>query len=95
MALLAAPRTASRTPSSMSITQKKSDVISTLSPLISTAAQFQQLLGSAAFHLCLRTYFAATIVATTSLWASKSIAWRALVVMGLGLQAVQEVAQEA
>ncbi|KAL2133523.1 hypothetical protein VTI74DRAFT_2209 [Chaetomium olivicolor] len=74
MALLAAPRTAS----SKSLSQK-SDVISTLYPLINTAVQFQQLVGSAAFHLFVRTYFAATILATTSLWASKGIAWRALI----------------
>jgi hypothetical protein len=71
MALLAA----SRTSPSVSLSQR-SDVISTLYPLVNSAVQFQQLIGSAAFHLLVRTYFAATIVATVSLWASKSIAWR-------------------
>jgi hypothetical protein len=51
-------------------------VISTIYPLVNSAVQFQQLIGSAAFHLLVRTYFAATVVATVSLWASKSIAWR-------------------
>lgn len=69
---------ASRTTSSISLHQR-SDVISTLHPLISSAVQFQQLLSTAAFHLFIRTYFAASIVATTSLWASKNIAWRALI----------------
>jgi hypothetical protein len=41
--------------------------------------QFQQLLSTAAFHLFIRTYFAASIVATTSLWASKNIAWRSFI----------------
>ena len=48
----------------------------TLYPVVNSALQFQQLIGSAAFHLLVRTYFAATILATVSLWASKSIAWR-------------------
>ncbi|KAK4150764.1 hypothetical protein C8A00DRAFT_45909 [Chaetomidium leptoderma] len=73
MSLLAASRTAP----SVSLSQR-SDVISTLYPLVNSAVQFQQLVGSAAFHLFVRTYFAATIVATASLWASKSIAWRTL-----------------
>lgn len=72
MALLAASRTAP----SVSLSQR-SDVMSTLYPLVNTAVQFQQLIGSAAFHLVVRTYFAATVVATVSLWASRSIAWRA------------------
>ena len=71
MALLAAPRTAA----SVSLS-RRSDVNTTLYPLVKSALQFQQLIGSAAFHLFIRTYFAATLVATTSLWASKSIAWR-------------------
>jgi hypothetical protein len=74
MALLAATRTSP----SVSLSQR-SDVISTLYPLVNSAVQFQQLIGSAAFHLLVRTYFAATIVATVSLWASKSIAWRVLI----------------
>jgi hypothetical protein len=71
MALLAASRTAP----SVSLSQR-SDVISALYPLVNSALQFQLLLGSAAFHLLVRTYFAAAMVATLSLWASKSIAWR-------------------
>jgi hypothetical protein len=71
MALLAASRTAP----SVSLSQR-SDVISVLYPLVNSALQFQLLLGSAAFHLLVRTYFAAAMVATLSLWASKSIAWR-------------------
>ena len=71
MALLAASRTAP----SVSLSQR-SEVISTVYPLVNSAVQFQHLLGSAVFHLFVRTYFAATIVATSSLWASKSIAWR-------------------
>jgi hypothetical protein len=74
MALLAATRTSP----SVSLSQR-SDVISTLYPHVNSAVQFQQLIGSAAFHLLVRTYFAATIVATVSLWASKSIAWRVLI----------------
>ncbi|KAK4097686.1 hypothetical protein N658DRAFT_433532 [Parathielavia hyrcaniae] len=73
MALL----TASRTAPSVSLSQR-SDVISTLYPLVTSAVQVQQLLGSAAFHLFVRTYFAASMVAALSLWASKSIAWRTL-----------------
>ncbi|KAK4121567.1 hypothetical protein N657DRAFT_577200 [Parathielavia appendiculata] len=73
MALL----TASRTAPSVSLSQR-SDVMSTMYPLVNSAVQFQQLLGSAAFHLFVRTYFAASVVATLSLWASKSIAWRTL-----------------
>jgi hypothetical protein len=69
---------ATRTSPSVSLSQR-SDVISTLYPLVNSAVQFQQLIGSAAFHLLVRTYFAATIVATVSLWASKSIAWRVLI----------------
>jgi len=69
---------ASRTTSSISLHQR-SDVISTLHPLVSSAVQFQQLLSTAAFHLFIRTYFAASIVATTSLWASKNIAWRSFI----------------
>ncbi len=72
MALLAASRTAP----SVSLSQR-SGVIAILHPLVNSAVQCQQLLGSAAFHLLVRTYFAATIVATASLWASRSIAWRA------------------
>ncbi|KAK4032513.1 hypothetical protein C8A01DRAFT_20416 [Parachaetomium inaequale] len=71
MALLAASRTAPTVSLS-----RRSDVISTLYPLVNSAVQFQQLIGSAAFHLLVRTYFAATILATVSLWASRSIAWR-------------------
>jgi hypothetical protein len=71
MALLAASRTAP----TVSLSQR-SDVISTIYPLVNSAVQFQHLIGSAALHLFVRTYFAATIVATASLWASKSIAWR-------------------
>ena len=71
MALLAA----SRTTPTVSLSQR-SEVISTIYPLVNSAAQFQHLIGSAVFHLFVRTYFAATIVATASLWASKSIAWR-------------------
>lgn len=56
----------------------QSDVISTLYPVVNGALQLQQLVGSAAFHLLVRTCFAASLVATASLWASKSIAWRAL-----------------
>jgi hypothetical protein len=74
MALLAATR-----PSPSVSLSHRSDVISTLYPLVNSAVQFQQLIGSAAFHLLVRTYFAATIVATVSLWASKSIAWRVLI----------------
>jgi hypothetical protein len=70
MALLAASRTAP----SVSLSPR-SDVISALYPFVNSALQFQQLLGSAAFHLLVRTYFAAAMVATLSLWASKSIAW--------------------
>ncbi len=72
MALLAASRTAPSVALS-----RRSDVIAILHPLVSSAVRFQQLLGSAAFHLAIRTYFAATIVATISIWASKVIAWRA------------------
>jgi hypothetical protein len=71
MALLAASRSAPTVSLS-----RRSDVISTIYPLVNSAVQFQQLIGSAAFHLLVRTYFAATVVATVSLWASKSIAWR-------------------
>ncbi|KAH6857003.1 hypothetical protein B0I37DRAFT_88763 [Chaetomium sp. MPI-CAGE-AT-0009] len=71
MALLAASRTAP----TVSLSQR-SDVISTIYPLVNSAVQFQQLIGSAALHLLVRTYFAATIVATASLWASRNIAWR-------------------
>ncbi|KAL2200199.1 hypothetical protein P885DRAFT_27929 [Corynascus similis CBS 632.67] len=70
MALLAA-----KPSPTVSLTQR-SDVISTLYPLINSAVQFQQLIGSAAFHLAVRAYFAATIAATISLWASRRIAWR-------------------
>ncbi|KAK4233900.1 hypothetical protein C8A03DRAFT_38353 [Achaetomium macrosporum] len=73
MALLAASKT---TPSVSLSHSQRSDVVSTLYPLINSALQFQQLLGSAALHLVVRTYFAASILATTSLCASKSIAWR-------------------
>jgi hypothetical protein len=73
MALLAASRTAP----TVSLSQR-SEVISTIYPLVNSAVQFQHLIGSAVFHLFVRTYFAATIVATASLWASKSIAWRTL-----------------
>ncbi|KAK3306414.1 uncharacterized protein B0T15DRAFT_491964 [Chaetomium strumarium] len=73
MALLAASKT---TPNVSLSHSQRSDVISVLHPLVNSALQFQQLIGSAAFHLFVRTYFAASILATTSLWASKSIAWR-------------------
>lgn len=71
MALLAA----SRTSPTVSLTQR-SDVISALYPIVNSALQVQQIVGSVAFHLFVRTYFAATIIATASVWASKSIAWR-------------------
>ncbi|KAL2018376.1 hypothetical protein VTK56DRAFT_911 [Thermocarpiscus australiensis] len=71
MALLAAPRTAPR----VSLGQRP-DVISTLYPLVDGALQLQQMVGSAAFHLFVRSYFAATIIAATSFLATKSIAWR-------------------
>jgi hypothetical protein len=71
MALLAASRTAP----TVSLSQR-SEVISTIYPLVNSAVQFQHLIGCAVFHLFVRTYFAASIVATASLWASKSIAWR-------------------
>lgn len=73
MTLLAAPRTGPGVSLS-----RQTDVISTLSPIVQSALQFQQLIGSAAFHLFVRTYFAATLVATTSLWATKGIVWRTI-----------------
>ncbi|KAL2152912.1 hypothetical protein VTH82DRAFT_4067 [Thermothelomyces myriococcoides] len=81
MALLAT----SRSSPTASLTQRP-DVIPTFYPLVKGAVQFQQLIGSAAFHIAVRAYFAATIAATVSLWASRSIAWRAL----LGSRAVVE-----
>ncbi|KXX79227.1 hypothetical protein MMYC01_203420 [Madurella mycetomatis] len=81
MALLASPRTAPRTPPGVSLSsQQRSDVISTLYPLINSALQFQQLVSSAAFHVLVRTYFAASLIAATSLLASKSIAWRSFLI---------------
>ncbi|GAB1318565.1 ABC transmembrane type-1 domain-containing protein [Madurella fahalii] len=81
MALLAAPRTAPRTASSVSLSgQQRSDVISALYPLANGALQFQQLVSSAAFYLLIRTYFAASLIAAASLLASKSIAWRSFLV---------------
>lgn len=71
-ALLATSKSAPSVP----ITQR-TDVISALHPIVNSALHFQQIVGSAAFHLFMRTFFAATIVATVSVWASKSIAWRA------------------
>ncbi|AEO55640.1 hypothetical protein MYCTH_2049580 [Thermothelomyces thermophilus ATCC 42464] len=79
MALLATSK-----PSPTASLTQRSDVISTFHPLVNSAVQFQQLIGSAAFHLVVRAYFAATIAATVSLWASRSIAWRTL----LGSRAV-------
>ncbi|KAK3903391.1 hypothetical protein C8A05DRAFT_14658 [Staphylotrichum tortipilum] len=76
MALLAASRSA---PGVVSLSPR-SDIISTIYPLVNSAVQFQQLLGSAAIHLAIRTYFAATILAAASWWASKNIVWRALLV---------------
>ncbi len=78
MALLAASKTAP----SVSLSQR-SDVIAILHPLVSSAVQLQQLLGSAAVHLLVRTYFAATLVAAASLWATRSIVWRALLASGI------------
>ena len=75
MALLAA----SRSPRGVSLSQR-SDVISTIYPLVNSAVQFQQLLGSAALHFAIRTYFAATLLAAALWWASKNIVWRSLLV---------------
>ncbi|SPQ23958.1 d8a2ed73-e8e6-451d-8739-0cd78f9153c9 [Thermothielavioides terrestris] len=72
-----APLAASRTVPSVSLSHsQRSDVISALHPLVNSALRFQQLVGSAAFHLFVRTYFAATVVAAASVWASKSAAWK-------------------
>ncbi len=74
MALLAASRSA---PRGVSLSQQ-SNVISTIYPLVNSAVQFQALLGAAAIHLVIRTYFAATILAAASWWASKNIVWKSL-----------------
>ncbi|KAL2158867.1 hypothetical protein VTH06DRAFT_4059 [Thermothelomyces fergusii] len=44
----------------------------------SQSVQFQQLIGSAAFHIAVRAYFVAAVAATVSLWASRSIVWKTL-----------------
>lgn len=80
MAILAASKT---DPNVTLSHRQRSNVISTLHPLVTSAVQFQQLIGSAAFHLLIRTYFAASIVVATSLWAGKSIVWRMAVVSGV------------
>jgi hypothetical protein len=75
MALLAA----SRAPPGVSSLTQHSDVLSVLSPLVNTALQFQQLVGSAAFHLAVRAYFAAAATATLAIWVSWRVIWHALV----------------
>ncbi|KAK4112759.1 hypothetical protein N656DRAFT_829049 [Canariomyces notabilis] len=83
MALLTTPRTApgiSLRSHNHHHHHHQPEVISTLYPLINTALQFQQLVSSAAFHLVVRTFFAASLIATTTLLASKAIAWRSLVI---------------
>ncbi|KAH6612950.1 hypothetical protein B0J18DRAFT_71336 [Chaetomium sp. MPI-SDFR-AT-0129] len=75
MALLAA----SRTTPTVSLTPPP-DIISALHPLVTSAVYFQHFLSSLAFHLFVRTYFAASVVATLTLWMSKTIAWRTLLV---------------
>lgn len=84
MALLATPRTAPRTTPRVSLSkEQRSDVVSTLYPVVNSVLQFQQVVSSAAFYLLVRTYFATSLVAAASLLVSRSIAWRGFLVSKL------------
>jgi len=78
MAILAAATTQPGT----ALRQKSSRQISPLvllGPLLSHALRFQQVLSSATCLLFLRTYFAARVIATALLLASRVIAFRAFI----------------
>ena len=73
MSILAAPTS---TPSVA--LRQRTDVISSLGPLLTLALQFQQLLSSATVLLSFRTQIAARVIGTALVLASKSVALYAL-----------------
>ncbi|KAK0715975.1 hypothetical protein B0H67DRAFT_645654 [Lasiosphaeris hirsuta] len=59
------------------------NVISSLGPLLNRALQFQQLLSSATLLLFIRTVFAARLLATVLLFASRVAAFRTLLAVNI------------
>lgn len=78
MAILAAATTEPGTALRQQKSRQSSPLV-LLGPLLNHALRFQQVLSSATCLLFLRTYFAARVVATALLLASKVIAFRAFI----------------